>query len=98
MALTRQMMWRMLGADHPMEAHRQESRILLELGRSTDVKEGVTSFLEKRPAQFAGKVSSDMPAVFPWWIEQSVSLTRDGMQPLTRRGRRGACLGSRGRK
>jgi enoyl-CoA hydratase/carnithine racemase len=68
-ALSRQLMWRMLGADHPMEAHRQESRLLLDRGRSDDVKEGVTSFLEKRPPDFAGRVSADMPPTYPWWTE-----------------------------
>jgi enoyl-CoA hydratase/carnithine racemase len=65
MTLTRQMLWRMQSAAHPMEAHRLESHMLLERGRSPDVAEGVTAFLEKRPAQFAGRVSADMP-VLPW--------------------------------
>ncbi|MGI4802472.1 MAG: crotonase/enoyl-CoA hydratase family protein [Janthinobacterium lividum] len=65
MALTRQMLWRMGGAAHPMDAHRLESRMLLERGRSPDVAEGVTAFLEKRPARFAGRVSTDMPDL-PW--------------------------------
>jgi enoyl-CoA hydratase/carnithine racemase len=69
LALTRQMMWRMLGAEHPMMAHRIDSRGIYWRGKSDDVKEGVTSFLEKRPAQFTGKVSSDMPDYFPWWEE-----------------------------
>ncbi|HET9018456.1 MAG TPA: crotonase/enoyl-CoA hydratase family protein [Acetobacteraceae bacterium] len=69
-ALSRQMMWRMLGADHPMEAHRIDSRGILARGRSADVREGVTAFLEKRPARFTDKVSSDMPAFFPWWTER----------------------------
>jgi len=69
-ALARQMMWRMLGADHPMEAHRIESRLLFERGRSPDVKEGVTSFFEKRKPSFAGRVSADMPSAFPWWRER----------------------------
>ncbi len=64
MALTRQMLWRMQGATHPMEAHRLESRILLERGRSADVAEGVASFLEKRPPHFAGRVSTDLPHPF----------------------------------
>ena len=68
-ALSRQLMWRMLGADHPMEAHRQESRLLLDRGRSADVREGVASFLEKRPPHFAGHVSADMPPSYPWWSE-----------------------------
>ncbi|RJF68650.1 crotonase/enoyl-CoA hydratase family protein [Rhodopseudomonas palustris] len=69
-ALIRQMMWRMLGADDPMEAHKIDSRGIYERGRSDDVKEGVTSFLEKRPAQFKNKVTADMPAYFPWWDER----------------------------
>jgi enoyl-CoA hydratase/carnithine racemase len=69
-ALIRQMMWRMLGADDPMEAHKVDSRGIYTRGRSDDVKEGVVSFLEKRPAQFRNKVSSDMPDYFPWWDER----------------------------
>ena len=68
-ALSRQMMWRMLGASHPMEAHRVDSRGIQIRGRSEDVREGVTSFLEKRPAQFTGKVSTDLPDIFPGWDE-----------------------------
>jgi enoyl-CoA hydratase/carnithine racemase len=69
-ALIRQMMWRMLGADDPMEAHKVDSRGIYARGRSDDVKEGVVSFLEKRPANFRNKVSSDMPDYFPWWQER----------------------------
>jgi len=69
-ALIRQMMWRMLGADDPMEAHKVDSRGIYARGRSEDVKEGVMSFLEKRPANFRNKVSSDMPDYFPWWDER----------------------------
>ena len=68
-ALTRQMMWRMLGAAHPMDAHIADSRAIMERGKSADAKEGVTSFLEKRPAQFPNKVSTDLPNVFPYWTE-----------------------------
>jgi len=66
-ALTRQMMWRMLGADHPMRAHRVDSRAIFSRGRSADVREGVTAFLEKRPAQFTDRVTEAMPEWFPWW-------------------------------
>jgi enoyl-CoA hydratase/carnithine racemase len=69
-ALIRQMMWRMLGADDPMEAHKVDSRGIYARGRSADVKEGVVSFLEKRPADFKNKVSTDMPDYFPWWHER----------------------------
>ena len=65
--LVRHMMWKMLGADHPMEAHKIDSRGIYHRGKSPDSKEGVVSFLEKRPAEFPGKVSTDMPEFFPWW-------------------------------
>jgi len=64
-ALTRKMMWSMMTADHPMEAHRVDSRAINERGRSADAREGVESFLEKRPARFADKVSDGLPDVFP---------------------------------
>lgn len=64
-ALTRQMLWRMLGADHPMEAHRVDSRAIKERGRSADSREGVVSFLEKRPPNFPVKVSDGLPDIFP---------------------------------
>jgi enoyl-CoA hydratase/carnithine racemase len=69
-ALIRQMMWRMLGADDPMEAHKVDSRGIYARGRSADVREGVMSFLEKRAPDFRNKVSSDMPDYFPWWDER----------------------------
>jgi enoyl-CoA hydratase/carnithine racemase len=69
-ALIRQMMWKMLGADHPMEGHRLDSRVMASRGASEDAKEGVTSFLEKRPAAYPDKVSADMPDFFPWWPER----------------------------
>lgn len=66
-ALTRQMLWRLLGADHPMDAHRVDSRGIAERGRSADAREGVTSFLEKRPPAFPVKVSDGLPNIFPDW-------------------------------
>jgi len=69
-ALARQMLWKMLGADHPMEAHRVDSQAIFSMGRSPDAYEGVQSFLEKRPPRFSMKVSRDMPAFFPWWKER----------------------------
>lgn len=72
-SLIRHMMWKMLGADHPMEAHKIDSRGIYHLGRSAEAKEGVESFLEKRPARFPGKVSKDMPEFFPWWEERQFS-------------------------
>jgi enoyl-CoA hydratase/carnithine racemase len=69
-ALMRQMMWRMLGADHPMDAHKIDSRGIFTRGKSADVREGVSAFLEKRPARFADRVSRDMPPYFPWWQER----------------------------
>jgi enoyl-CoA hydratase/carnithine racemase len=72
-ALIRQMMWKMLGADHPMEAHKVDSRGIYARGASADVREGVTAFLEKRPAKFPQNVSKDMPPYFPWWKERQYS-------------------------
>jgi enoyl-CoA hydratase/carnithine racemase len=63
-ALTRRMLWSMLTADHPMEAHRVDSRAILERGRSADAREGVESFLAKRPAVFTDRVSEGLPDVF----------------------------------
>lgn len=69
-ALARQLMWKMLGADHPMEAHKIDSRGIYELGKSNDVKEGVVSFLEKRAPQFKDSPTKDMPDFYPWWEER----------------------------
>jgi enoyl-CoA hydratase/carnithine racemase len=68
-ALARQMMWRMLGAEHPMYAHRADSRGMLARGQSADAAEGITAFLEKRPAQFSDRVSHGLPDIFPGWQE-----------------------------
>ena len=64
-ALARRMLWTMLGADHPMEAHRADSRAMFARGQSDDAREGVTSFLEKREAQFTDRVSDGLPEIFP---------------------------------
>lgn len=66
-ALTRHMLWRMLGADHPMEAHQIDSRAIVARGVSADAKEGIAAFLEKRPARFEERVSAAMPGFSPWW-------------------------------
>ena len=68
-ALTRQMLWRMAGAEHPMQAHRVDSRAIQSRGRSADVREGVGAFLDKRAPSFPDRVSTDMPDFFPWWEE-----------------------------
>lgn len=68
-ALTRQMLWRLSAAEHPMAAHRIDSRAIQARGRSDDAREGVGAFLEKRVPHYPNKVSSDMPGFFPWWDE-----------------------------
>ena len=70
-ALSRQMLWKMLGADHPMEAHRIDSLGMFWTGRSADAREGVTAFLEKRPARFTLRPSADMPPFYPWWTPRA---------------------------
>jgi enoyl-CoA hydratase/carnithine racemase len=66
-ALAREMMWRMLGAEHPMIAHRADSRGMFARGQSADAAEGVTAFLEKRPARFPDLVSDGLPEIMPGW-------------------------------
>jgi enoyl-CoA hydratase/carnithine racemase len=66
-ALARQLMWRMLGAEHPMLAHRADSRGMFSRGQSADAVEGVTAFLEKRPARFPDRVSDGLPEIMPGW-------------------------------
>jgi enoyl-CoA hydratase/carnithine racemase len=66
-ALARQLMWRMLGAEHPMLAHRADSRGMFERGRSADAVEGITAFLQKRPARFPDRVSDGLPPIMPGW-------------------------------
>ena len=69
-ALSRQMLWRMAGADHPMEAHKVDSRAIYAMGVSADVREGIASFKEKRAPRFTMRASEDMPDFYPWWEER----------------------------
>jgi enoyl-CoA hydratase/carnithine racemase len=66
-AVARRMMWRMLGAEHPMIAHRADSRGMLSRGQSDDAAEGISAFLEKRPAAFPDRISAGLPDVMPDW-------------------------------
>ncbi|WP_295526237.1 crotonase/enoyl-CoA hydratase family protein [Novosphingobium sp. Chol11] len=68
-SMTRAMLWRNAALDHPMKAHRVDSRAIYTMARTDDVKEGVASFLEKRAPSYPGRVSSDMPSFYPWWDE-----------------------------
>ena len=70
-ALSRMMLWRMLGASHPMEAHRIDSRAVNYTGAQRDAREGITAFFEKRPAQWTMSVNDDLPDFVPWWDEPS---------------------------
>jgi enoyl-CoA hydratase/carnithine racemase len=74
-ALTRQLMWRLLGSDHPLDANRLESKALLALGRSNDAREGVAAFREKRVARFASSARTDMPDFYPWWSDEPFELS-----------------------
>ena len=69
-ALARQMLWRMAGADHPMEAHKVDSRGIVAMGASPDVAEGIAAFKAKRAPAFRMKPSTDMPDFYPWWEER----------------------------
>ncbi|MEU4248877.1 enoyl-CoA hydratase-related protein [Amycolatopsis sp. NPDC026612] len=69
-ALSRRLMWRMLGEAHPMAAHRLDSRLMGELGGGPDAVEGIESFLAKRPPVFPGRVSTGLPPGWPWWREE----------------------------
>jgi enoyl-CoA hydratase/carnithine racemase len=72
-AAARRMLWTMLGAEHPMLAHRAESRALFERGRSADAMEGVTAFLEKRPAQFPDRITDGLPEPVSGWTAPAFS-------------------------
>ena len=72
-AITRQMIWRMAGAAHPMEAHKADSRGIQARGASADAREGVTSFLEKRAPNYPNTVSADLPDIWPQWTPPSFS-------------------------
>jgi enoyl-CoA hydratase/carnithine racemase len=68
-AMTRAMMWRNSATEHPMMAHRIDSKAIYRMSRGDDAKEGIASFLEKRAPDYPGKVSQDMPDFYPWWDE-----------------------------
>ncbi len=68
-AMTRAMLWRLGAGGHPMDAHRIDSRAIYRLSRSEDAKEGIASFLEKRPPAYPDTVSANMPDFYPWWEE-----------------------------
>lgn len=65
-AIARQMVWQGLGAAHPMDVHRVDSRSLQERGKSADAKEGIEAFLAKREAAYPDRVSDGMPGFYPW--------------------------------
>lgn len=68
-AMTRAMLWRLGASGHPMDAHRIDSRSIYRLSRSADAKEGIASFLEKRPPAYPDTVGKNMPDFYPWWDE-----------------------------
>jgi len=75
--LARQLMWKLLGADHPIEAHRLDSQAMFWTGRSADAREGIAAFLEKRPARFTLRPSADLPPFYPWWRPRPSARPRD---------------------
>lgn len=78
-ALTRQMLWKMAAADHPFEAHRVDSYMLRARSLSSDIKEGINAFFEKRDANFVDRVSDGLPSFYPWWKQHEfLPLKRGG--------------------
>ena len=70
MAVTRHMLWRMLGAPHPIDAHEIDTAAMHALGQSQDAKEGISAFLEKRRPNFRDRLTEHLPKFFPWWKDR----------------------------
>ncbi len=68
-SVSRGLLWRMLGEDHPMAAHRADSEAIYDLGRKPDAREGVMAFLEKRPPAWSLSPTKDLPPTYPWWSD-----------------------------
>jgi enoyl-CoA hydratase/carnithine racemase len=73
-AVTRRMLWSMLGESSPWTAHYVETHVIAQLKTGGDPAEGAASFLEKRSPNFPTRVSADLPAATPDWPAQPADL------------------------